>query len=265
MNRGTTRYHLSRCHRRSTGQARCRQVARRRGLRIVRHAVSIAVDREAINDSLLSGLGYPNHVTWWDTKNPNWKSKWEYAFDPKKAGEELDGIGLKPANGVRFEMPIWSGPGLPGEVADAVAGSLSDIGIWVDVLKYPYSVWRPGIVSRTTNVPWLTECDDGYSSLPWDLPKGLVASSLTRGGFSCGFEAPAIAQAYLKMSQEPDLQKRIQLSNELLSYIYDNNLITGVIVEPQVLTVNPKAAKSWEMRPTIIGAWTELYNAVPAR
>ncbi len=232
----------------------------------VRHAVSIAIDRDAINKSVLSGLGYPNHVTWWDTKNPNWNAKWEYKFDPKAAAAELDAAGAKAdSSGFRFDMPIWAGPGVAGEIGDAVAGFMGDLGIKSEVLKYAYVIYRPGIVARTNNVPFLTECDDGYAPLPWDLPKGLVASSLTWGGFSCGFGTPEIADGYKKMSQEPDLQKRIALSNGILDHIYQWNLITGLVVEPQTLTVNPNAVKAWPMRPTIIGSWTELYNAESAR
>ncbi len=234
--------------------------------KMVRHAVSIAIDRDAINKSVLSGLGYPNYVTFWDTKNPNWNDKWKYNFDPKAAAAELDAAGAKAdKDGLRFEMPIWSGAGLPGEVGDAVAGFMSDIGIQTDVLKYAYVIYRPGIVARTNNVPFLTECDDGFAQLPWDLPKGLVASSLTWGGFSCGFGTPEIADGYKKMSQEPDLQKRIALSNQVLDHIYQWNLITGLITEPQTLTVNPNSVKDWPMRPTIITPWTELQAAVPAR
>lgn len=233
---------------------------------VVRHAISIAIDRAAINKSVLSGLGYENHVTWWDTKNPNWNKKWEYPYNVAQAKKELDDIGVKAGkDGMRFEMPIWSGAGLPGEVGDAVAGFMSELGIKSDVLKYAYVIYRPGIVARTNNVPFLTECDDGYAPLPWDLPKGLVASSLTWGGFSCGFGTPEIAQGYQAMSKEPDLQKRVALSNQMLDHIYLWNLITGLVVEPQTLTVNPNSVKSWPMRPTIIGSWTELEAAVPAR
>jgi ABC-type transport system substrate-binding protein len=215
---------------------------------------------------VLSGLGYANHVTWWDTKNPNWQKKWEYPYNATQAKKELDDAGVKAdKDGFRFEMPIWSGAGLPGEIGDAVAGFMSELGIKSDVLKYAYVIYRPGIVARTNNVPFLTECDDGYAPLPWDLPKGLVASSLTWGGFSCGFGTPEIAQGYQKMSQEPDLQKRVALSNQMLDHIYQWNLITGLVVEPQTLTVNPNSVKNWPMRPTIIGSWTELEQAVPAR
>ena len=232
----------------------------------IRHAVSIAFDREAINKSVLSGLGWPNYVTWWDIKDPNWNDKWKYGFDPKAAAAELDAAGAKAdKDGFRFEMPIWSGAGTGGELGDAMAGFLGDLGIKSDVLKYAYVIYRPGIVARTNNVPFFTACDDGLSTLPWDLPKGLVASSLTWGGFSCGFGAPEIAAGYKKMGGEPDTKKRIQYSNELLDFIYKWNLITGLIDEPQTLTVNPNAIKSWPMRPTIIGSWAELYNAVPAK
>ncbi len=120
-------------------------------------------------------------------------------------------------------------------------------------------------MARTNNVPFLTECDDGYAPLPWDLPKGLVASSLTWGGFSCGFGTPEIAAGYKKMAAEPDVNKRIQYSNEILDHIYTWNLITGLVTEPSRLTINPNSIKAWPMRPTIIGSWTELYNAEPAR
>lgn len=239
--------------------------------RLVRRALALAIDRELVNDAILSGLGYPNHVSHWDIKNPNWDAKWEYNFNVAEANRLLDEAGLpKGDDGIRFQLPLFVGPeqgggkGTNGEIADAVGGLWQAIGIETETLKYAYAVFRPGIVARTNNVPFLTSCDDGNSAIPWDFPKGLVQSSLTRGGFSCGFEAPEIATGYLQMAKEPDVSKRNALSSQILDFIYDWTLQPGVVVVPEFITYNPNSISSWEMKPTLTGAWTSLENAVPA-
>jgi peptide/nickel transport system substrate-binding protein len=238
----------------------------------VRRALALAIDRELLNDTVLSGLGYPNMVSHWDTKNPRWQAKWNYDYNVAEANRLLDEAGFPRANdGIRFQIPLFVGPelgagkGTNGEIGDAVAGFWQDIGIETEVLKYAYTVFRPGIVSRTNNVPFQTTCDDGNSAIPWDFPKGLVESSLTRGGFSCGFEAPEIAQGYLEMASEPDINKRNQTSDEILDFIYNWVLSPGVVVVPEFVTYNPKQISAWNMKPTLTGAWTSLEEAVPAR
>ena len=240
--------------------------------RLVRTALAMGYDRNLINSSVLSGLGYPNMVSHWDIKNPNWQAKWNYSFDVAAAGQMLDQAGFaKGSDGIRFAMPLFVGPelgggkGTNGEIGDAVAGFWADLGVEVAVLKYAYAVFRPGIVARTNNVPFLTTCDDGNSAIPWDFPKGLVESSLTRGGFSCGFEAPEIAQGYLKMAAEPDIAKRVAASSEILDFVHHWTLSPGVVVVPEFITYNPKSVSSWNMKPTLTGAWTSLEEAVPAR
>ena len=116
-------------------------------------------------------------------------------------------------NGTRFQIPLFVGPelgggeGPAGEIGDAIAGFWEDVGIRVEVLKYAYGVFRPGLVSRSTVVPMLTSCDDGKESYPFDWPKGLVQTTLTRGGFSCGFESPEILAWYEAAASEPDRRR----------------------------------------------------------
>ena len=76
---------------------------------LVRHAVSVAIDRDAFNRSVLSGLGYPNYVTYGDTKNPAWQSKWEYKYDPKTAAAELDTAGANGKGGL-YPCPSLMAP-----------------------------------------------------------------------------------------------------------------------------------------------------------
>ena len=186
--------------------------------RLVRQALARSVDRDAIVEHVLGGVGEPVHINYFSTNNPNWDSSCEYPYDPAEANSMLDRAGFPADDGVPFEMPLFVGPVLGGgegpasEIADAIAGFWEDVGISVNVLKYAYGVFRPGLVSRSTVVPILTSCDDGKESYPFDWPKGLVQTTLTRGGFSCGFESPEILEWYLAAASEPDRAERIRIS-----------------------------------------------------
>ncbi|CAI8007556.1 hypothetical protein GBAR_LOCUS5269 [Geodia barretti] len=176
--------------------------------------------------------------------NPNWESQYEYPYDPGTANAMIDQAGY-PANddGVRFEMPLFVGPelgggeGPAGEIGDAIAGFWEDVGIRVKVLKYAYGVFRPGLVSRSTVVPMLTSCDDGKESYPFDWPKGLVQTTLTRGGFSCGFESPEILEWYEATASEPDRGERVRINKEYLQYCHIGRTFPGTANDvPQART-----------------------------
>ncbi len=150
-------------------------------------------------------------------------------------------------------MPLFVGPelgggeGPAGEIGDAISGFWDKIGIKVQVLKYAYAVYRPGLVGRTSVTPFLTSCDDGQESYPWDWPKGLVMTTLTRGGFSCGFESPEILQWYQQSSREVDRNKRIEINNKVLEYLHFWALSPGYVSIPHAYFANPKYIKEWPM------------------
>ncbi len=221
--------------------------------RLVRQALARAVDREAIVEHVLGGVGEPVHVTYFSTHNPNWDSDWEYPYDVGEANSLLDRAGYPATDGVRFEMPLFVGPelgggeGPAGEIGDAIAGFWEDVGINVKVLKYAYGVFRPGLVSRSTVVPMLTSCDDGKESYPFDWPKGLVQTTLTRGGFSCGFESPEILEWYQAVASEPDRAERIRLNKEYAAYMHNWALFPGYVTVPQAYYANPNYITDWQM------------------
>ncbi len=221
--------------------------------RLVRQALARAVDRDAIVEHVLGGVGEPVHVTYFSTNNPNWDSSWEYPYDVDEANSLLDQAGYPANDGVRFEIPLFVGPelgggeGPAGEIGDAIAGFWEDVGINVKVLKYAYGVFRPGLVSRSTVVPMLTSCDDGKESYPFDWPKGLVQTTLTRGGFSCGFESPEILGWYQAVASEPDRAERIRINKEYAAYMHNWALFPGYVTVPQAYYANPNYIADWQM------------------
>ena len=71
-----------------------------------------------------------------------------------------------------------------------------------------FGVRRSSTVRR--NQPFLSACGgtDARDSVPWDFPKGVVFTTLSRGGFSCAMEIPYVLENYLRTAGELDKAKR---------------------------------------------------------
>ena len=256
--------------------------------RSVRNALARSIDRDAINENLLAGLGRPVEVEYVSTAHSRWQDKWNYGYDPDLAGEILrgenstwpinsDGVAnylrdeaggsrQDQLNGNGFSVSIYAGPelqggqGLGGEIVDAVARYWSDLGLQVATLKFPYATFRPTLVARTNTHPWVTACDKGRESNPWHFPKGLVQTSLTRGGFGCGFESPFILDSYVKQATEPDENARNQLVDAYVQYVYDEALQPGIVAVPELWVMNPIKVKSWDMGKLAAGAMGRVWE-----
>ena len=229
---------------------------------LVRNALARAIDRERINQDLLHGIGHPVHLNQFSPNNPNWQSKWEYPYDPEAARDMLARTGYP--NG--FEMPLYApNPGGYQDIADAIAGYWGEIGVQTSVQKFAYSVYRPGIVARATTLPWVTACDDGKSTWPWEWPKSADHTSLTRGGFSCGLEIPEVANTWIAVAAESDSAKQIALNNALADYLYDQAVSFGVVGVPGPITYNPNKIADWPMDPALFSTWNNPEDIVPAR
>ena len=242
----------------------------------IRRALAVAIDRDLVNDTLLAGLGAPVYVEYFNAASPNWDSKYEYPYDPDESvalilAQDADyqsGSAGKdgPLGGNAFEISIYAGPELgggasvTGEIADAVAGFWSDIGLTTFSLKFSYTTFRPTVVGRANTHPWITSCDKGKASNPWHFPKGLVQTSLTRGGFSCGFESPVILDLYQRMAQAPDTATATIAANEYLDYVYTQNLQPGVVAVPDSFYFNNKKIKSFEMDLAAASSLNSVWN-----
>ena len=235
--------------------------------RLVRNALARAIDRDEINESLLHGLGHPVHLNQFSPNNPNWQSKWEYEYDPEEAGKLLDEAGYPMEDGERLyfgEIPLYApNPGGYQELADTIAGYWEEIGIRTSVQKFRYSVYRPGIVACATTMPWVTECNDGKSTWPWEWPKSKDHTSLTRGGFGCGIEIKKVADTWIAVAAEPDPAKQIEMNNELAQYLYDHAVSFGVVGVPGPITYNPNKIAEWPMEPALYTKWNNPEDIVP--
>ena len=233
---------------------------------LVRNALARAIDRERINNNLLHGLGHPVHLNQFSPNNQDWKSKWEYPYDPNQASKLLDQAGYPLNDGSRLgiDIPLYApNPGGYPEIADTIAGYWENIGVSTNVQKYHYFVYRPTIVARATTMPWVTSCDDGKSTWPWEWPKSADHTSLTRGGFGCGIEIPEVANTWIQVAAEPDPAKQIELNNQLAQYLFDHAVSFGVVGVPGPITYNPNKIAEWPMDPALFAYWNNPEDIVP--
>ena len=232
--------------------------------RQVRWALAEAIDREAINEAVLGGLGWPEYVEYCQARSPYFDDKWKVSYDPQGAVARLrkttwpDGFEIA----LYAQMPHAIRP----EVADAVGAQWKQLGSGMDiaVLKFAYSIFRPGLVGRDTTIPWVSECVEGRTQWPFDWPKGVCMTSLTRGGFGCGLESPAIAMWYLQAAREPDKNKRIEINKQVCDYLHYWQLGTGIVAQPVLFTYNPRRIKEWTSDIDLSGEpFFGIYRVVP--
>jgi len=238
----------------------------------IRRALALAIDRDLVNDSLVAGLGQPVHVMYFSASHPNWDAKWEYAYDPDesmaliKAQDPDYQKGSAPKDGPlgehAFEISVYAQGGSPmrDEVANAVAGFWADIGLTTFALHFSYQTFRPTVVGRTNTHPWVTGCDKGKESNPWHFPKGLVQTTLTRGGFGCGFESPVILDLYTQMAEATDVATATTAATTYLDYVYDQNLQPGIVAVPDAFYFNNSKVASFDMDVAGSSSFNSIWN-----
>ena len=231
---------------------------------LVRNALARAVDREFINERLLGGLGFPAYLNQFSPINLNWQSEWEYPYDSDEAGRLLDEAGYPEKSGKRFDISLYTpNPGGNQDIAVAIGGFWEEIGVSTAVQMYDYLEYRPGIVARTTTMPWVTTCEEGRSTWPWEWPESADHTSLTRGGFGCGIEIPEVADTWIAVAAEPNPAKQIEMNNTLADYLYEHAVSFGVVGLTVPITYNPNKIADWPMDPALFQTWNNPEAIVP--
>ncbi len=229
--------------------------------RLVRTALSEAYDREELVDVLTDGQGWPLYIGKFNPRMPQWDNKWSMPYDPAGARQKLAQAGYP--DGFQIEIFGQSNTLIRQQTAEAIASYWNqNLGLDVIVQSFHYRVFRPSIVGREASIPFMNSCD-GPFPVPWDWPKGLTLSSVSRGGFSCALEAPIVAQAYVQGNLEPDVQKRVELNNQVADFFHHWRTLTGVFTIPTQIIYNPNAIQSWNNDGN--NCTCETQNIVPAR
>jgi peptide/nickel transport system substrate-binding protein len=116
--------------------------------RLVREALNRAVDRQAIQKTILGGRGEPMAVTFWHATLPGWNQRWlqtyeqHYGYDSKRAKALLAEAGYP--QGFKATYILTPRPELPElmEIGDVIANYWREIGVEVKLEEREFVWWR---------------------------------------------------------------------------------------------------------------------------
>jgi ABC-type transport system substrate-binding protein len=245
--------------------------------RLVRLALSTAIDRDGINEILLNGIGTPIYSEYMGPEYPGWdpnRSAGCFDVDGEEitctgtmqsvpwqlddanlteAGRLLDLAGFPLVNGVRFggitlqAYAAEAGPvGL--EVADAIMSDWGRIGVQTVGLVEDYGgVISPRMSQRIQFNPVLKNGDVHSNVYPLDWPMPTVDTSSSRPGFGVGFESEAGARWLFEILGERDPQVREQMHLTWVDYSMFWVQYAGVFQVPKGIVGNSRI-ESWSSR-----------------
>jgi len=245
--------------------------------RLVRLALSTAIDRGSINNVLLNGIGTPIYSEYMGPEYPGWDASrstgcfdfiggaiacsgtqasvpWEITDgDLDVAGALLTTAGYPLVDGKRqgFEKltlqayAAEAGPvGL--EVADTVMSDWARLGIEIDGLVEDYGgVISPRMRQRIQYLPVLKNGDVHSNVYPLDWPMPVVDTSSSRPGWGVGFESQAGAKWVFEILGEQDASVRVEKHLNWVDYSMYWLQYAGVFQVPKGIVVNDRI-KSWD-------------------
>ena len=186
----------------------------------VRQAMIMAIDREAILETILAGHGRLGILRAWALHEDRWGDRrWEY--DQKRAKELLAEADY--AEGFNITLtPAIRGAAAELEICEAVASMWGDIGIDVKFQRIPYGTLRPQVVANTYQ--GATCHPTSFRTVP-----GPAYSNYTQGfsSFDLGATHPFIEERYPRLVASTDDEGREKLEEELGHFMFDNAL-TGI-------------------------------------
>ena len=217
----------------------------------VREAMSIAIDRDAINKALHNNTAEPGRLV---HSIPGYQEVDPIPYDPERARQLLaeaaaDGVFTPNAQG-GFHFTLVSAPSHPGlpliaKEAEAVAGYWAEIGITVDISTIEYPTYKP----KTTKIENVGECYTYRQTFEGTNPfMYLTQLDYADANWGIRFQCEALdiltpmARAALA---ELDLVKRDALYREIAQVERDSWLGIPLMNAPYIVAKNPATVGDW--------------------
>ena len=205
----------------------------------VRRAMSIAINRQEIVDTILAGEGQPAVMVGWGGaahRLPEDIRSWEY--DPELAKQLLAEAGYADGFSITLQAPPL---GIPGafESTQAVATMWENIGISARAEQKAYATIRPTVIDRSFNQAYL----NGGSGRPdpLDLWPEIFPST---AGFTLGVSHPVLDDLMSQAVQIPDPIERDVVMVEAARFVYENTLLSAVYIVNRIWPLGPEI-DSW--------------------
>jgi ABC-type transport system substrate-binding protein len=217
--------------------------------RLVRNALAWAINRDELVQQLLSGVGSVNYQPYLSIRHPNHKAEWNWGTDIDKAKSMFAEAGYESG----FEMELWVGTNdLESEIGGSVgAGWQEHLGVKGNLIRTSYSSYRPGLATRSTDIPFIGCGEETKSNFPYDWAHGFLMSSISAGEYGVGMEIPWASETYVEMLNEIDKDSREAFASAFYQNNADNALCVGIFERPiwPIFAPDTMVNGDWDMRP----------------
>jgi peptide/nickel transport system substrate-binding protein len=207
----------------------------------VREAMSLAIDRDAILNSILKGRGIvaKGPLMWFDTPaltDPSWTNP---VFDPELAKTKLAEGGFP--DGFKLKIPLFDQKVGTADIGEAIAGMFEDIGLEVERVPTTEDAFGPFIDGRNTKgYAWIH--DRGFYP---DPAQSIFTAYPDKE--DAKFLDPVITQLYDDLSSEADLDKRYEIARQMIQHLLDETRVIPLFVHGTPYVAGPR-----------VGGWTPI-------
>ncbi len=217
----------------------------------VRQAMSYAIDRQALVNTVLFGQGEVAKSAFYGSDITDWTGDFAPTFDLNQAKQLMSQSGFP--NGFKTDMTVKAGDTLATETAVIVKDMLSRIGITVNITPVEAGTWFSNWSSYNYQLLYKEGCNavvDPGENIPFDF---LQVQDGGQGAAFTGWSNPEVTRLAHAGLVETDPQKRAQDYYDLQRIAMEEN--------PQIVLFHPMT--HWGQRDNVFGfsvAQTSMYR-----
>jgi peptide/nickel transport system substrate-binding protein len=220
--------------------------------RKVRLALNLAVDKQAIIQQVLGGLGTPG-----GTLNFYPGDAWAtetlltpYPYDPAKARALLAEAGYPKGFEVTMNLTAWPGRGFLPDVGEAVATYWEKVGLKVKRRPIDRAVFQADFRARSYAGVALAYAGPTIAPEPWEL---LLGGSHSKATAQLLLEHPTLDALIDRLQAEPNATERVRIMREELGpWLYEYMPAVSIGPTHSIVGVGPKVG-DWPLIPGHMG------------
>ena len=183
--------------------------------RKVRLALNLAVDKQAIMQRILGGLGSAVG-SWLSYPSDPWTTdalKKPYPYDPARAKQMLAEAGYPGGFDVTMNLTAWPGRGYLPDVGEAVATYWEKIGVRVKRRPVDRAIFAADFRARAYSGVTLAYAAPLVAPEPWEV---LFRAGYTKAALNLFVEHPKLDEFIDRLAVQPSLPERTRIMREEL-------------------------------------------------